>query len=565
MLWLAALLVGGAFASLAPTTTAPTATPTTKAPTLTPTPFVIPSLPISKEGAQYPDCRAEIIFVLDVSSSVALVDQQTLMRFTVQFMVQVEKNVKDARFGVVIFGINHADTTQSEKSFNMAPFGGGTTVINGPMGNRKPVGTEVALSLDRLRYNCTECGQANAAGNFSQLQYMWSLQYLGYLTPTWDGLDMAKEEYDSSGDPTVPGRFIVLLTDGIPNDANCQPSDFNSTDCIRSINYTDTAVASATNGTLLLTVGMGLTPTTQPLMTRWASAPKDVLAVPSTDYDKLQLLIPKILSVLCPAGAAVDCLPEGATDVDIIGSEFNIFLNTPTLGCRFFRDNEDPYASSRYTRAQWMNNTWIKCPLPTDFFPGTWNLQYTIDGRGYYDGAKFKFGTVCRPELLVIWWPFCALALLPLAFCRAKRVAPATTTKVTRGVARPAPAATEEYEEYEEVEEIVAPPEPVNKWKVAPTAYIGFGRARMSVDWAGVAPESAPHEGVRKKVVKKVVSDHAPVPTAGPAGVPAPAAQEAPMETTTTTSRPPIVEEPDWVNSFMDKVASVVCCCCNKK
>jgi len=184
----------------------------------------------------------------------------------------------------------------------------------------------------------------------------------------------------------------------------------------------------------------------------------------------------------------------------------------------------------------------------------------------FYDGTTFNYGNVCTPQLLVIWWPFCALALLPLAFCRPKRTAPVTTQKVTRGVARPAPAVTEEYEEYEEVEEIVAPPEPVNKWKVAPTAYIGFGRARMSVDWAGVAPESAPHEGVRKKVVKKIVSDTAPVPTAGPMSTPSPAAPQQETTTTTTTSRPPIVEEPDWVNSFMDRVASIFCrCCVNKK
>jgi len=264
------------------------------------------------------------------------------------------------------------------------------------------------------------------------------------------------------------------------------------------------------------------------------------------------------LSVLCPAGQGINCLASGATSVDISGSGF---LNTKTLSCRFFRDGESP-TPDHTTQAIFVNSTLITCPLPTaNFFPGQWNLQYTQDGRGFYDGATFKYGTLCRPELLVIWWPFCALALLPLAFCRPKKIAPVTTQKVTRGVARPAPAATEEYEEYEEVEEIVAPPEPVNKWKVAPTAYIGFGRARMSVDWAGVAPESAPHEGVRKKVVKKVVSDHAPVPTAGPAFTPSPA-QEAPQTETVTHSRPQTVEEPDWVNSFMDRVAAIFCCCC---
>jgi hypothetical protein len=295
-------------------------------------------------------------------------------------------------------------------------------------------------------------------------------------------------------------------------------------------------------------------------MVGWASEPRSILSIPDTNFAQLPTLIPKLLAVLCPAGAGIDCLAEDATSVDITGVGF---LNTgPSLLCRYFRENEEPTADHT-TRALWVNSTLISCPIPTEnWFPGEWTLEYTQDGRGFYPGAKFKTGTLCRPELLIIWWPFIALALLPLAFCRPKKVAPVTTQKVSRGVARPAPAATEEYEEYEEVEEIVAPPEPVNKWKVAPTAYIGFGRARMSVDWAGVAPESAPHEGVRKKVVKKVVSDHAPVPTAGPAFVPTPAAQEDTQTETVTHHKPQPVEEPDWMNSFMDRIAAIFCCCC---
>jgi hypothetical protein len=255
-------------------------------------------------------------------------------------------------------------------------------------------------------------------------------------------------------------------------------------------------------------------------------------------------------------------LEAGATYAEIEGENF---LNTGRTRCRFTRQG-NIFRSIHETKGIWIRDDIIRCPLPTEeFYPGTWNVKYSLIGTGFFDGPSFKYGTVCQPELLIIWWPFCALALLPLAFCRPKRVAPASTTKVSRGVARPAPAATEEYEEYEEVEEIVAPPPPVNKWKVAPTAYIGFGRARLSVDWAGVAPESAPHEGVRKKVVKKVVSDHAPVPVAGPAGTPAPAYQPETTTTTTHHQPAPIVEEPDWINSFMDRVAAVICCCCVKK
>jgi len=299
-------------------------------------------------------------------------------------------------------------------------------------------------------------------------------------------------------------------------------------------------------------------------MTTWASEPKDVLAIPAADFNVLKDLVPKLLAVMCPVTEGSPCLEAGAEFVEIHGTGF---LDTGLIRCRFNRGDE-PVKDGHETQGVYVRDDIIKCPLPIasgTFFPGTWNVNYTLDGRGYRRGSQFKYGTVCRPELLVIWWPFVALALLPLAFCRPKKVAPASTTKVSRGVARPAPAATEEYEEYEEVEEIVAPPPPVNKWKVAPTAYIGFGRARLSVDWAGVAPESAPHEGVRKKVVKKVVTDHAPVPVAGPVGTPTPVQPQEEVVTTTTTSRPPIVEEPDWVNSFMDRVAAVFCCCCVKK
>jgi len=292
----------------------------------------------------------------------------------------------------------------------------------------------------------------------------------------------------------------------------------------------------------------------------WASEPRDILAIPVADYYLLQGLIPQLLGVMCPQGTIVNCLSASATYIEITGSNF---LNTGEIICQFNREGQ---ALQKQTPGVFIRDDLLRCPLPTsNFFPGTWDLSYSLDGRGFHNVTSFKWGTVCQPELLVIWWPFCALALLPLAFCRPARAAPVKTQKVSRGVARPAPAATEEYEEYEEVEEIVAPPQPVNKWKVAPTAYLGFGKARMSVDWAGVAPESAPHEGVRKKVVKKVVTDTAPVPTAGPAGVPQPAAQPQEEYTSAPASRPPVVEEPDWVNSCLDRVAAIFCACCVKK
>lgn len=350
--------------------------------------FVIPPLPISKANASFPNCRTEIIFVLDVSGSVYRPDQQTMMRFTTQVMVAVERNVKDARFGAVVFGINAADTNQSRKSFDMTPFGSNTTLVfNGPLGNRKTVGSETILGLDHLRYNCTECAAVNSS--FSQLQYMWTIGYDGGLTPTWDGLDMATDTFTTQGDPTVDGRFVVLITDGVPNDSNCYPPNFNSSSCITSINATDMAVARATRGTLLFTVGMNLNNDTQPLMVRWASSPKEIMAIPSTDYSLLTSLIPKFLNVMCLSGSALDCPPAGGV-VEIRGQ----FLNTAMLACRFFPDGQQPTLAP-VQAAVYVNSTVIKCPLPANITSGIWVVQFTVDGRGYYEGAKFKFGTAC--------------------------------------------------------------------------------------------------------------------------------------------------------------------------
>jgi hypothetical protein len=553
---------------LLPAVLASTSSPTTNAPSSKPTPFVVPPLPISKASAKYPDCRAELIFAIDVSGSVADNNQDSMFTFTDYLIVEVEKNIKDGRYGVVVFGIEGRNLGPNEffTGNGMNNFG-----IPGPYGNGvNPASTTVFVGLEHLGYNCTECFNVtsritNYTGNFSQLEMLYNVKFNGWLTPTWDAIDMVRKEFTTNGDPTVPGRFVILLTDGVPNAGSCNPTDdLTSPGCVPVVNRTNTSVVGLKkDGALVITIGFQLLNQTAALLVEWASEPRDILAI-TGDYDKLNDLVPKLLAIMCPLSKGSPCLEAGADHVDIEGSGF---LNTGLQRCRFTREGKT-FLPQHETGGKYVSSTVLRCPLPTtdDFFPGTWSVNYTQDGRGYNFGNSFKYGTVCNPQLLVIWWPFCALALLPLAFCRPARKAPATTTKVTRGVARPAPAATEEYEEYEEVEEIVAPPPPVNKWKVAPTAYIGFGRARLSVDWAGVAPESAPHEGVRKKVVKKVVTDHAPVPTAGPANTPVPASMPAEETTTTTTSRPPIVEEPDWMNSFMDRVAAVVCCCCvNKK
>lgn len=38
------------------------------------------------------------------------------------------------------------------------------------------------------------------------------------------------------------------------------------------------------------------------------------------------------------------------------------------------------------------------------------------------------------------------------------------------------------------------------KWSVTPSAYIGYGKGKMEVDWGGSVPDSAPHAIKRKKI-----------------------------------------------------------------
>jgi hypothetical protein len=329
--------------------------------------------------------------VVDVSGSVAFPDQQTMMRFVVQFVLAVEANIKDFRFGVVIFGITGG--TGLTKWFNTTEWGTQVDYRNGPFGNGASTATEVALGLQQLKYGCIECNSVNAS--WSQLEFLYTLTYDGGYTPTWDGLDMAKDEYDLHGDPTVPGRFIVLITDGIPNTGTPQCSVVSDTvACGAVLNQTALAASLAKQGTLLLTVGMNLDNSTQALMVKWASEPKAILAVPSTDYSKLGALIPKFLSLLCPVGTGNNCLPQGAVGVDISGTGF---LNTNTLFCRFLRNQEAPSADLTM-RAIWKNSSFITCPLPVVvWYPqDEWTLEYTQDGRGYYLGTKFKYGAACN-------------------------------------------------------------------------------------------------------------------------------------------------------------------------
>lgn len=512
----------------------------TGAPTPQPTPLDI-SFPVQKNKAsKYSSCRTELFIAIDVSGSVIASDQQIEREFIAALMVEVEKNVAEAKFSTVVFGATQKwkDKDKIQPDYAIArPF------------------TEELFSLSKIAINETT--------QRTQLDVLVDTAYSGTITPTVEAMEMIQEQIETTSDPTVPTRFVLLITDGVPNDGvnTCSPPEACSQygqftpEINRTTEWIDWIKA---NGTLVMTVGVNLDPAYFDLMYQWASEPRnDTLAQPEMAFEELNELIAKILKLLCPfTNETAPCLEADATYFEFKGEGF---LKTEYLACNF---TDVEYGEQYEGTVQYISSNQINCLFPTEFFPGEYDASYTIDGRGYSEPISFKYGTVCFGEVVLIWWPFVALAILPLAFARKKKVLPATSQKITRGVAKAAPAITEEYEEYEEVEEVVAPPPPVNKWKVAPTAYIGFGKARMSVDWAGVAPASAPHEGIRKKVVKKVIKTESAVPTAGPNDLP----QAAPgPELETVTTEQTFVEEPDWINSTMDKVAGIFCCCCVSK
>jgi len=110
-------------------------------------------------------------------------------------------------------------------------------------------------------------------------------------------------------------------------------------------------------------------------------------------------------------------------------------------------------------------------------------------------------------EAAATWWPWLFFLLLPLLCCLllgalcCRRRRPKEQPKQ-----RPQPVSTQETvpeDETFQIEGLEAPsvpPDSPHRWKVQPAAYIGFGKAKMDVNWNGEAPESAPHALKRQRV-----------------------------------------------------------------
>jgi hypothetical protein len=219
-----------------------------------------------------------------------------------------------------------------------------------------------------------------------------------------------------------------------------------------------------------------------------------------------------------------------------------IIFTTGKLACKFSFNDE------RFTsRAVYINNTLVQCPVPNippqlEGVVGV--LEISLDGGiGYTNNSrKFQFksasdATPCfavpsssLPLPVAEGGPFAAateehhkfywlflLLLVPLLlfllwklFSRNRKgeykAPPAQEESFDVLPHLPPPSAPVRAKAPALVRAATAPPAPIEpekkgkyKWEIAPSAYIGFGKGKMEVDWAGEAPQSAPHEQKRKR------------------------------------------------------------------
>jgi len=201
--------------------------------------------------------------------------------------------------------------------------------------------------------------------------------------------------------------------------------------------------------------------------------------------------------------------------VSVIGE--NLLATDVFLKCRFtFLDGEQVIIKGHH-----FNNTLMHCVVPDAL--GTANaaiLEVTTDGVGFTDnGFTFQYLTSCdhRDDNMTalgvvpatggaaVWWPWLFFLLLPLLCCLLL-AAWCCRRRKPKQQQRPQPVSTQETTLEEETFQIEGletnsvPPVSPHKWKVQPAAYIGFGKAKMDVNWNGEAPESAPHSLRRQRV-----------------------------------------------------------------
>jgi hypothetical protein len=313
---------------------------------------------------------------------------------------------------------------------------------------------------------------------------------------------------------------MFLITDGKPETGILFNNEVVSTSLANQTLIE--ATAAKKQGISIITVGIKLDENTQRLMNEIASNPPEDYSYPNvTSFDELIIRLPTILASSCfyiqNITPSVGC--PGDT-ISVIGE--NLFATDVFLKCRF----TFPEGEQVVVRGHHFNNTLMHCVVPDALgTSNTASVEVTTDGVGFTDnGFSFQYFTNCEQrqaddnmtalvvvpvtEAAATWWPWLFFLLLPLLCCLllgalcCRRRRPKEQPKKQR----PQPVSTQETVPEDETFQIEGletpsvPPDSPHRWKVQPAAYIGFGKAKMDVNWNGEAPESAPHALKRQRV-----------------------------------------------------------------
>lgn len=427
---------------------------------------------------EYAKCTRSLdaLFVLDQSGSVSVDNWRKEIEFAAQLSEGLTRIYHDPQFGIIVFGPSPPPIPR--------PLSNMTGIQNQL---RELPGCQQFLNpRNRTARTCT--------------------------TPTDQAIAAARTQFALHGRNDT-SRVLFLVTDGRPEtgiiNADVSKSLANET--------VIEAMLAKREGISIITVGITLDASTQQLMNQIASNPAEDYSYPDVNsFDELVTRLPSILATTC--FYISDVTPNvGCAGDTIAVSGDNFFATDDFLRCRFtFADGE-----RFFTRGQHFNHTLMYCvvppkPLESSSFA---LVEVTTDGQGYTDnGFTFQYrrncgerddnitalGVVTGAERgIATWWPWLFFLLLPLLCCLLLCLWCLRRRKDKEQIvqAQAVPQNTLPEEETFQIEGLetnsVSPNSP-KKWKVQPSAYIGFGKGKMDVNWNGEAPESAPHAQKRQ-------------------------------------------------------------------
>jgi hypothetical protein len=431
----------------------------------------------------------DVLFLLDQSGSVSVENWKKEIEFAAQLSEGLAKLYHNMQFGVIVFG---------------------------------PAPPPVPRPLSNVS-SAVVSGQMRALPGCEQFFNPKDLNQRTCTTPTNLAIAAARKQFELYGRKDT-SRVVFLITDGKPETGTYWDNQVVSQSLANETLIE--ATAAKKQGISIVTVGISLDTNTQQLMNQIASNPPEDYSYPNvTSFDELIIKLPTILASSCfyisNITPAVGC--SGDT-ISVIGE--NLFATDVFLKCRFTFVNGEQVL----VRGHHWNNTLMHCVVPTQI--GTANtaiVEVTTDGRGFTDnGFSFQYvgncdqrrddnvtalGVVSVADSSASWWPWLFFLLLPLLCCFllgawcCRRRKPQEQPKRAQAVPTQETVPEEEVFQIEGLDTSPVAPASPHKWKVQPAAYIGFGKAKMDVNWNGEAPESAPHALKREQVPAHTFED----------------------------------------------------------